>query len=53
MQYTPFYKNNKQVEFNNIEYEDLNILKEIIEGFSIEYKSEYVPSVINKKYHNL
>lgn len=49
MQYTPFYKNNKQVEFNNIEYEDLNILKEITEGFCIEYKSEYVPSVINKK----
>lgn len=49
MQYTPFYKDNNQIEFNNIEYDDLKILKEISEGFCVEYKSEYVPSVINKK----
>lgn len=49
MHYTPFYKDNKQIEFNNIQYDDLNILKEITEGFCVEYKSEYVPSVINKK----
>lgn len=49
MQYTPFFKDNKKIEFNNIEYDDMNILKEITEGFCIEYKSEYTPSVLNKK----
>ena len=49
MYYTPFYKDNKPIEFYNIEYSDLTILKEITEGFSVEYKSEYTPTVINKK----
>ena len=49
MYYTPFFKNNKQIEFNEIEYDNLNILKNITEGFCVEYKSDYTPSVINKK----
>jgi len=49
MFYTPFFLNNKQIEFNDIEYDNLNILKNITEGFCVEYKSDYTPSVINKK----